>query len=189
MRLFDINNYYHLYFVANLALTADRAGVMSTLTDVFLRHYRELLGFLSLRTGSRDVAQDCAHDTWIKLAQFRDRTRPDNDRAYVFRVAANIATDWHRRRSRELTGAADYASALPPTHEADTLEVAVVNQMLRRLEAALLSQPRRSLDVFVMHRHDGLTYRAIAERYAITVSAVEKHMMRILLACDQALAA
>ena len=72
---------------------------MSTLTDVFLRHYRELLGFLSLRTGSRDVAQDCAHDTWIKLAQFRDRTRPDNDRAYVFRVAANIATDWHRRRS------------------------------------------------------------------------------------------
>ena len=45
--------------------------------------------------------------------------------------------------------------------------------MLRRLEAALLSQPRRSLDVFVMHRHDGLTYRAIAERYAITVSAVE----------------
>ena len=64
MRLFDINNYYHLYFVANLALTADRA-VMSTLTDVFLRHYRELLGFLSLRTGSRDVAQDCAHDTWI----------------------------------------------------------------------------------------------------------------------------
>ena len=61
--------------------------------------------------------------------------------------------------------------------------------MLRRLEAALLSQPRRSLDVFVMHRHDGLTYRAIAERYAITVSAVEKHMMRILLACDQALAA
>ena len=91
------------------------------------------------------MAQDCAHDTWIKLAQFRDRTRPDNDRAYVFRVAANIATDWHRRRSRELTGAADYASALPPTHEADTLEVAVANQMLRRLEAALLSQPRRSL--------------------------------------------
>ena len=41
----------------------------------------------------------------------------------------------------ELTGAADYASALPPTHEADTLEVAVANQMLRRLEAALLSQP------------------------------------------------
>ncbi|WP_263910915.1 RNA polymerase sigma factor [Achromobacter sp. 79A6] len=161
---------------------------MSSLTDVFLRHYREVLGFLSLRTGSRDVAQDCAQDTWIKLAEFKDRTRPDNDRAYVFRVAANIATDWHRRRGRELTAVADYAAAQPPAFEADTLDVAAANQLLRRLETALLAQPRRSLDVFVLHRHDGLTYRAIAERFAISVSAVEKHMMRILLACDQALA-
>lgn len=58
-----------------------------------------------------------------------------------------------------------------------------------RLETALLRQPRRSLDVFVLHRHEGLTYRAIAERLAISVSAVEKHMMRILLACDLALSA
>lgn len=161
---------------------------MSSLTDVFLRHYREVLGFLSLRTGSRDVAQDCAQDTWIKLAEFKDRTRPDNDRAYVFRVAANIATDWHRRRGRELAATADYAASRPPAHEADTLDVAAANQMLRRLESALLAQPRRSLDVFVLHRHEGLSYRAIAERYTISVSAVEKHMMRILLACDHALA-
>lgn len=162
---------------------------MSSLTDVFLQHYREVLGFLSMRTGSRDVAQDCAQDTWIKLEEFKDRTRPDNDRAYVFRVAANIATDWHRRRTREMTATADYAAALPVAHEADTLDVAAANQTLRRLETALLAQPRRSLDVFVLHRHEGLTYRAIAERFAISVSAVEKHMMRILLACDQALTA
>ncbi len=162
---------------------------MSSLTNVFLRHYREVLGFLSLRTGSRDVAQDCAQDTWIKLAEFRDKTLPDNERAYVFRVAANIATDWHRRRGREITALADYAAAQPPAFEADTLDVASANQLLHRLEAALLRQPHRSLDVFVLHRHEGLTYRAIAERLAISVSAVEKHMMRILLACDQALTA
>lgn len=162
---------------------------MSSLTDVFLRHYREVLGFLAMRTGSRDVAQDCAQDTWIKLAEFQDKTLPDNDRAYVFRVAANIATDWHRRRGRELSTVADYAAAQPPAFEADTLEVASANQLLRRLEAALLRQPRRSLDVFVLHRHEGLTYLAIAERLAISVSAVEKHMMRILLACDLALSA
>lgn len=162
---------------------------MSSLTDVFLRHYHEVLGFLSLRTGSRDVAQDCAQDTWIKLAEFQDKTRPDNDRAYVFRVAANIATDWHRRHGRERTAIADYAVTQPPVFAADTLDVAVANQLLRRLETTLLRQPRRSLDVFVLHRHEGLTYRAIAARFAISISAVEKHMMRILLACDQALAA
>ena len=77
MRLFDINNYYHLYFVANLALTADRAGVMSTLTDVFLRHYRELLGFLSLRTGSRDVPRTAPMtpgSSWRNSVTARART-------------------------------------------------------------------------------------------------------------------
>ena len=76
-RPFDINNYYHLYFVANLALTADRAGVMSTLTDVFLRHYRELLGFLSLRTGSRDVARTAPMtpgSSWRNSVTARART-------------------------------------------------------------------------------------------------------------------
>ena len=81
------------------------------------------------------------------LAQFRDRTRPDNDRAYVFPRRRQYRHRLAPSAQRELTGAADYASALPPTHEADTLEVAVANQMLRRLEAALLSCPRRSLDV------------------------------------------
>ena len=123
------------------------------------------------------------------LAQFRDRTRPDNDRAYVFRVAANIATDWHRRRSRELTGAADYASALPPTHEADTLEVAVANQMLRRLEAALLSQPAPQPG----RVRDAPARRPDLPRHRRTLrdhgQRGRKHMMRILLACDQALAA
>ncbi|MNT25001.1 RNA polymerase sigma factor [compost metagenome] len=66
--------------------------------------------------------------------------------------------------------------------------MASAHQTLRRLETALLAQPRRSLDVFVLHRHEGLTYRDIAKRFAISISAVEKHMMRILLACDLALA-
>lgn len=158
---------------------------MSTLTDAFLRHYRELLGFLSLRTGSRDVAQDCAQDTWVRLAECGDRITPDNDRAYVFRVAANIATDWHRGRTREQAATADYAARQLPCTEADTL--AAARQTLRRLEAVLRAQPRRSLDIFVMHRHDGLSYRDIAERLSLSVSAVEKHMMRVLLACSSVL--
>ncbi|MDQ8030799.1 RNA polymerase sigma factor [Bordetella genomosp. 1] len=162
---------------------------MSVLTNVFLHHYRELLSFLSLRTGSRDTAQDCAQDTWVKLAEFGDRTRPDNERAYVFRVAANIATDWHRRLARERSATELYAQGVAGQMEADTLDVAAMRQTLRRLEAVLLAQPARSLDVFILHRHEGLTYRAIAERYAISVSAIEKHMMRVLLACDAVLQA
>ena len=115
---------------------------MSSLTDVFLRHYRGI-GFLSLRTGSRDVAAGLrAQDTWIKLAEFRTGRALTTDRAYVFRVAASIATDWHRRRSRELAATADYAASRPALHEPDAPRRGRRARMLRRLEKALLAQPR-----------------------------------------------
>ncbi|SPU49889.1 RNA polymerase sigma factor [Bordetella trematum] len=162
---------------------------MPTLTDTFLRHYRELLGFLSSRTGSRDTAQDCAQDTWLRLHHHDARIRPDNPRAYLFRTAANIAMDWHRARARERDAHARYASLQLPAQECDTLDVACARQTLARLERALRTQPTRSLEIFVMHRHDGYAYRDIAKRLNISTSAVEKHMMRILLACEQVFAA
>lgn len=161
---------------------------MPTLTDAFLRHYRELLGFLSSRTGSRDVAQDCAQDTWLRLRDCDVRIQPDNPRAYLFRTAANIAMDWHRARARESDAYARYANLQLPAQAPDTLDVACARQTVTRLERALRAQPVRSLEIFVMHRHDGYAYRDIAQRLGISTSAVEKHMMRILLACDQVFA-
>lgn len=160
---------------------------MSSLTSVFLRHYRELLGFLSSRTGSRDVAQDCAQDTWLKLHDFADGTQPDNPRAYLFRTAANVAMDWHRSYAREAEAHARYVSMQVPKLEADTLDVVAARQTLQRLEQALRRQSRRSVTIFLMHRHQDRSYRDIAGELGISVSAVEKHMMRILLACEDAL--
>ena len=41
------------------------------LAETVVAHYRELVDFLSRRTGSRDAAQDCAQETWVKLARSR----------------------------------------------------------------------------------------------------------------------
>src|SRR5690606_30661794 len=103
---------------------------------------------------------------------------------YLFRTAANVAIDWHRARAREADAHARYASMQIPGQEADTLDVAAARQSLKRLERALRAQPRRSVEIFVLHRHEDLSYRQIAQRLSISISAVEKHMMRILLACE-----
>jgi len=160
---------------------------MSSLTDTFLRHYRDLLGFLSSRTGSREVAQDCAHDTWLKVHDLADRVSPDNPRAYLYRTAANVAMDWHRANAREAQGQELYASMQLPAHETDTLDVVSARQSVIKLEKTLRKQSHRSLQIFLLHRHDDLNYREIATRLDISVSTVEKHMMRMLLACEEAL--
>ena len=72
------------------------------LADAVVAHYRELVDFLSRRTGSRESAQDCAQETWIRLAAARTLKAPvDNLRAYVFQVAANLAIDFQRHHAAE----------------------------------------------------------------------------------------
>src|SRR5690606_40587522 len=74
---------------------------MSKLTAAFLAHYPDLIRYLRRRTHCSELAQDCAHDTWLRLLEKGKQVTADNHRAYVFRVAANIAADWYRRQTRE----------------------------------------------------------------------------------------
>jgi len=159
------------------------------LADTVVAHYRELVDFLSRRTGSRESAQDCAQEAWIRLATSRTLKAPiDNLRAYVFQVAANLAIDFQRQHAAEQRKQALYAQSRLPDAAPDTLDIASLRQTIARLEAAILSQPLRTRQIFLMHKIDGDSYADIAQALAVSVKTVEKHMTRVLLACRQALA-
>ena len=159
------------------------------LAQTLIVHYKEVVDFLSLRTGCRDVARDCAQDAWLRLSGARPASAPVNLKAYVFRVAANIAMDWHRQRRREESALAQYGTLHGDASAPDTFDTVAAAATLRRLEQALLAQPVRSIEVFVAHKLDGHSYAETARLLGISVSAVEKHMMRILLACQAVLTA
>lgn len=158
------------------------------LSQILVAHYPEIVDFLSLRTGSRDTARDCAQDAWLRLSAARPATPPANLKAYVFRVAANIAMDWHRQRRREEAALGQYGALYGDATAPDTFDTVAAADTIRRLEQALLAQPSRSIEVFVAHKLDGLSHAETARLLGISVSAVEKHMMRILLACQAVLA-
>lgn len=158
------------------------------LPQTLVAHYSEIVDFLSLRTGSRETARDCAQDTWLRLNTTRPSLPPANFKAYVFRVAANIAMDWHRQRRREEAALEQYGALHGDAAAPDTFDTVAAADTIRRLEQALLAQPTRSIEVFVAHKLDGLSYAETAHLLGISVSAVEKHMMRVLLACQTVLA-
>ena len=51
---------------------------------------------------------------------------------------------------------------------------------LRLAAIALHALPQRTRAIFVLSRLEGLTYREVASQIGISVSAVEKHMMRAI---------
>jgi RNA polymerase sigma-70 factor (ECF subfamily) len=113
-------------------------------------------------------------------------------KGYVFQTAASVLADRARRRATRQ--AAAHVPFEPDRHagaDIDPARIAEGREDLRRAAAALLTLPDRTRAVFVLHRLEGQGYRQIAAAFGISVSAVEKHMMRairrlsgVLRACE-----
>lgn len=80
-------------------------------------HARELHGFLARRLGDRAAADDLLHDVFIRaLAQGLGFCRLENPRAWLFRVARNVAID-RQRRQRPTSQLDDWLCAPEPEVE------------------------------------------------------------------------
>jgi RNA polymerase sigma factor (sigma-70 family) len=53
-------------------------------------------------------------------------------------------------------------------------------ELLRRLERAIRTVPRRTREIFLAHRLDDMSYAEIAQRTGLSVREVERHMARAI---------
>jgi RNA polymerase sigma-70 factor (ECF subfamily) len=53
-------------------------------------------------------------------------------------------------------------------------------ELLRRLDRAIRTVPRRTREIFLARRLDQLSYAEIAERTGLSVRQVERHMARAI---------
>lgn len=150
------------------------------LLRVFLRERPRLLRLLGRIVGNRAVAEDLAQDTLLRLWR---HPFGEGDRSLMFRTAQNLAID-HLRAQAVRSG---YAAAVveeqvaraPPQPD----RIAGGRQELAGFQAALSALPRRTQQVLLLNRLDGLSYAEIAARLGVSVSTVEKDMIRALEAC------
>lgn len=64
------------------------------------RHRQELFIFLLRRVACADTANDLLQDTFFRLINAKAAQPIQNPRAFVYRIAANLATD-HLRRQKD----------------------------------------------------------------------------------------
>ena len=140
-----------------------------------------LIRLLVARLGSREEAEDVAQEMWIKLERLPD-TPLDHVAAYLFRMAANLATDRRIAATRSQARDSAWLDAQPGTDELPTIERAIIaRQRLARLERAVADMPERMRAALRMFRVEELPQREIADRLGVTVSAVEKLLRRAML--------
>jgi len=116
---------------AHRAVTAD-ALVVAAWTD----HHEEIFAFLVRTTRDPEVAEDLLGEAFLRLTcEARAGRAPDNVRAWLYRVGANLAVSRGRRVTTALRGLVRVGSTSAPPVTTSTPET---SYLARESRAALL---------------------------------------------------
>ena len=163
----------------------DRRLSPGQLEGLFRAHAPRLLRFFRGHTSEQEEAADLLQETFARLACSKAPAELRSPEAYLQRIAANLLKDRFREtRTRPVhldISVMDIADA----SVADADAFLEKRELLVRFDKALLGLRPRTRDVFLRHRVDGLTYAEIARDAGLSVSAVEKHMMKAIAHIDR----
>jgi RNA polymerase sigma factor (sigma-70 family) len=140
-----------------------------------------LMRFIGRRVPNDSEVEDLVQDVFVRIAA-RDSSEPvEHLGAYVMRTAQSVIADRSRRwRSRRVEMHVPFEPESHGGEEIDPERVLTGREDLRAATAALLSLPERTRNVFILRRLEGYRHRDIAAHLGISVSAVEKHMVRAI---------
>jgi len=147
------------------------------------RERGRLLAFIRRRVLDAAEAEDVLQEAFYELvAAYRLMQPVEQAGAWLMRVARNRIIDRFRKKKPELL--ADQGLEFEPDEELGGLEdllpspndgpdaEAVRAFLLERVEAALAELPREQRDVFIAQELEGASFKELAERWNVTVSAL-----------------
>lgn len=151
------------------------------------RYHRELLNFLSRQVRDRDTAADLAQESFVRVLSAQSSGQAVLDmRALLYRTARNLVVDQHRRsevrRHDDLNSLPEDQHPPAPQH-LQPEELLASQQVIRAYVATIEALPERCRLAFVLHVFDECSHAQVAQHMGISISMVEKHIVRAMVAC------
>ncbi|CAN5318075.1 N/A [soil metagenome] len=141
---------------------------------LFRKYHNTLVRYLTRRLGDRDWAEELAQETFLRALR---QGEVENERAWLFAVATNLARDEGRkqvRRRRHLQLLADEACEAEREMQPTGLERAEDAAAARRALDGLEERDRLAL----LMREEGLSYEEIAEALGLSVGSIGTTLFR-----------
>lgn len=151
------------------------------------QYHAELHRFLMRRLQNAQQAQDLAQEAYLRLLRVERSELVRQPRAYLYRIAVNLLSEFRLRAQREpivfdsdvLAQAAEHV-ADTPADEGDRAADA------QQIELLLEQLPPLYRAIFVLRKRDGLSYPEIAQQLDISVHTVKKYLARAVAKCRSA---
>lgn len=154
------------------------------------RFRRPLMSYFLRRVANHADAEDLTQQVFLRLlgsSHSSDATISNSD-GLVFTIATNLLRDRSRRARRAILPAAGEPAwtlvseiTAEVTEERSPERVVAARETLDNTIAALRSLGEKTHDIFILHRLENMKIREIADLYGLTVSAIEKHLIKATL--------
>jgi RNA polymerase sigma-70 factor (ECF subfamily) len=151
----------------------------------FRKYYMELCRYVQQKYSRAGEADDIVQDAFQNILNAGNIDSLTNPRAYLYKTAKNIALNRLRQKDCQngiFVGIDDHELVGAPLDRQIIAEIDVrhITRVLERL-------PEKDRVTFLMNRMDGKSYKEISEELGITVSSIEKRMMKVLTAIRRAM--
>jgi RNA polymerase sigma factor (sigma-70 family) len=156
-----------------------------SLALLYRRHWQEICGYVRRRFGAGPPEpEDIAQAAFMRLSARTDIADLESPRAFLYRVAHNLAIEERRRhhaRNRAEAEADPYAAA--DTDDRDPERVLSGKERRRLLEIAFATLEPRTRQIVIMSRQDELSSAEIARRLGLSPTHVKRLLAQAIAHC------
>lgn len=154
----------------------------SGISDVFVENAQFLKRFLArFFTDPQDI-DDVAQETYLRAFAAERKSRIEQPKAFLFRVAKNIALTELTRKSRQITDyIEDAAEPMILESHASADEVAEAQENVGIYCEAVAQLPQKCRQALLLRKVHGLRHQEIADQMNLSISSIEKYLRQATL--------
>lgn len=132
--------------------------------------------FIAARRGLAPAdLDDVAQEVFLRLLRYDRDDLVTDPRGYLFKIAANVASEWSMRASRRLPHESSWLDDLVEDPRAyNELELIGRN---RAIQKALGKLPPRACEILRLQFHENLTHEQIANRLGVSPRVVKRDIV------------
>lgn len=143
------------------------------LQATFIEHRHRLREAAQRIVGNRHLAEDVLQSAYLRIRDTSEQLLIQQPVSYCFQVVRHLAIDQSRRRALESQFfAAEFEGHAVPAPQMSPERTAIGGQLLALIEATLARLPVRTRQAFILYRVEGMTQRAIADRFGVSPTLI-----------------
>ncbi|HLR38630.1 MAG TPA: RNA polymerase sigma-70 factor [Chitinophagaceae bacterium] len=157
-----------------------KQGDKEAFNEIYNRYENDLRDAAFRQLHSADDAKDVVQEVFISLFIRYDKLQITHSlEAYLF-TAIKYKSLNHIRSNRIRKKHINRLSASSSSTETTPAKILYLKELNQQIRYIIASLPKKCRQVYLLSRKEGFTYRDIANELGISISTVEKHIIKAL---------